>query len=106
MGCLGAVGVHGGRDAWHAMFLAQRAYGAVGWDTLTPSPPGATCHMSVSRRKWSSSGEGMFWWTNRQNSQAVGGRMARHLFHHRKAAGGTENEEEFSAAAGDAEQLT
>jgi hypothetical protein len=107
MGCLGAVCVHSGRDARHAVFLAQCAYGAVGWDTLTPSPPGALCRMSVSWRQWSSSGGDRCSWTDRQNSHAVGGRMARHLFHHHKAAGGTEKEEEeFSAAAEDTKQLT
>jgi hypothetical protein len=106
MGCLGAVGGHGGRDAWHAVFLAQCADGAVGWNTLTPSPPGAVCHMGISRRQWQSSGGDRCSWTNRQNSHAVGGRMAIHLFHHDKPFGGTESKEEFSAAAEDREQLT
>ena len=42
-------------------------------------------------------------WTDRQNSHAVGGRMARHLYHHRSAtpsAGLRDSDEEFSAAAG------
>jgi hypothetical protein len=88
MRCLGAVSGHGGRDAWHAVLLAQSADGAIRWNALTPSPPGAACCMSVSRRQWQSSGRDRCWLTNRQNSHAVGGRMGRHSFHHDKAFGG------------------
>jgi hypothetical protein len=106
MRCLDAVGGHGGRDAWHAVFLAQCTDGAVRRDALTPSSPGATCHMSVSRRQSKSSSGDTLSWTNRQNSHAVGGRMARHLYHHRKAVSGIESREEFSAAADSTQQLT